>query len=159
MFQFVGTLYQRLAFSGGGHQRLHHAGETYLGGSLLQFVQRLGIVVLGRFQSQLLGGQVAYGLAVHGVVHRPCTGHHLNAFFLKVVEALGADSLNFRHNDVRLMLAHRLFQGIAIQHTEHFTFVSHLHGRGTCIRIAGHNILSFALGGNHKLFAQLSGTE
>ena len=34
-------------------------------------------------------------------------------------------------------------QRITVKHTEHFKFISHLHGRSTCIRVASNNILPF----------------
>ena len=159
MLQFVGTLYERLAFAGRGHQRFHHAWETYLFSCNFQFIQRFGIKIFSCFQSQLFSCKVAYSLTVHSKVHSACTGHHLNAFFLEIVQTFRTDSLDFRNNDIRLVFAYHAFQSISIKHAEYFTFICHLHGRRSGIRIAGDNILTFALGGNYKLLAQFTRTQ
>ena len=153
MFQFVGTLHQRLAFAGGRHQRFNHARKTDLIGSFFQFVQRSGIKIFGGFQSQFLSSKVAYGFTVHGKVHRTGTGHYLNAFFLEVIQTFGTDSFDLRHDNVRLMFSDRTLQCLTIEHIKYFTFIGHLHSRSPGIRIAGNDILSFTLSGNNKLFS------
>ena len=153
VLQLVRSLHDGLAFAGGGHQRLHHAGKTNLGGGILQFVQRLGIVVACRLQSQFLGSQIADSLTVHGEVDRTCARHHLDALLLKFVKPLGANCFNFRHDEIGAMLAHGTLQSVSIQHTEHFTFVGHLHGGCSCIRVASDDVLPQTLGGNHELLA------
>ena len=158
VFQLIRSLHDGLALARRRHQRLHHARESDLGGSVLQFVQRLGIEITGRLQAQFLGGQVANGFTVHGEVDSPRAGYHLDAFLLEFIEPFGTDGLYLGHNEIGLMLTHRTLQGVPIQHAEHFTLVRHLHGGRTGIRIAGNDILSQTLGGNHKLLAQFAGT-
>ena len=60
-----------------------------------------------------------------------------------VVQTFGTDSFNFRHNYIRLVFGYHSIQRITVKHTEHFKFISHLHGRSTCIRVASNNILPF----------------
>ena len=156
MLQVIGTLYDRLSLAARRHQRLHHAGEANLLGSLLQLIKGLGVEVARRLQSQLLGSQVTDGLAVHRIVDGLGTGHHLDAFAFKVIKTLRANSLNLRHNQVGLVPTYGSLQGIAVEHAEHFTLIGHLHGGCTGIRIARHDILSQPLGGNHKLLAQFT---
>ncbi len=158
MLQFVGTLYERLAFTGRGHQRFHHTRETYLFSSSFQFIQRFGIKIFSSLQSQLFSCKVTYGFTVHGKVHGACTGHYLNAFFLEIIQTFCTDSLNFRNNNIRLVFAYYTFQSISIEHAEYLTFICHLHGRRSGIRVASNDILALTLGRNNKLLAQLTGT-
>ena len=138
------------------HQRLHHAGETNLVGSLLEFLERLGVEILGRTQAQLFRGQVADSPTVHGVVDGTSRRHHLHSLLLKLEEALGTDGLNLGHNDIGLMLLHHSLQRIAVKHGKHLALVGHLHGWRIVVAVAGDDILASPLGGNHKLFAQFA---
>ena len=68
LFQLIIVVHIALTVTGGRHQGLDDTGETDFVGSSLELVEGLGIEILRRAQSQLLGGQVADGTAVHGVV-------------------------------------------------------------------------------------------
>ena len=57
------------------------------------------------------------------------------------------------------MLLDDTVKRFSIEHTEHLTLIGHLHGRSPFVCIASNDILSQALGGNHKLLAQLAGTQ
>ena len=85
VFEFVGTLHERLSFAGRRHQRFNDTREADFIGSFFQFFQGFGIEVFGCFQSEFLGGKVANGFTVHGEVHGTSTGNYLNAFFFEVV--------------------------------------------------------------------------
>ena len=85
MFEFVGTLHERLSFAGRRHQWFNDTRETYFIGSFFQFFQSCGIEVFGCFQSEFLGGKVANGFAVHREVHGTSAGNYLDTFFLEVV--------------------------------------------------------------------------
>ena len=54
------------------------------------------------------------------------------------------------------MLLDDSLQGIAVEHVEHFTLISHLHGRGVVITVAGNHILACPHGGNHELLAEFT---
>ena len=54
------------------------------------------------------------------------------------------------------MLGYSRFEGVAIQHVEHFKLVGHLHGRRTSIGIASDDVHAQALGGNGKFLAQFA---
>ena len=114
-------------------------------------------MVFGRAQAQFLGSKVAYGLAVHGVVHRFCARHHLYAGLFVVEKSLGAYGFYFGHDDVGTVFAHYFVQFVAVKHAEHLIFVGHLHGWSTCVAVAGHYILAGSLGCYYKLFAQFAG--
>ena len=85
MFEFVGTLHERLSFAGRRHQWFNDTRETDFIGSFFQFFQSCGIEVFGCFQSEFLGGKVANGFAVHREVHGTSAGNYLDTFFLEVV--------------------------------------------------------------------------
>ncbi len=70
LLQLVIVVYVALSMARRRHQRLYHTGEAYLVSGTFELVESLGIEILGRAQAQLLGGEVAYGAAVHGVVYR-----------------------------------------------------------------------------------------
>ena len=145
-----------LSVSARRHQRLDHTGETYLVGGTPEFVIRLGVEIFRRAQPQFLGGKVANGTAVHGIVHCLGTGHHLHPLPLIVEKAFGAYGLYLRHNDVGAVLAHHGIEGLAVEHGEHLALVGHLHGRCPLISVASHHILSRPLGGNDKFLAQFA---
>ena len=145
MLQFVGTLYERLAFTGRGHQRFHHTRETYLFSSSFQFIQRFGIKIFSSLQSQLFSCKVTYGFTVHGKVHGACTGHYLNAFFLEIIQTFRTDCFNLRNDNVRLVFLYDTLQFFTVQHIEYFKFISHLHSRCSRVRVAGNDVLTFTL--------------
>ena len=138
------------------HQGLHHTGEPDLVGSTLKLIKRLGIEILSRAQSQLLGGKVANGATVHGVVHGAGRRNHLNAFALKVEETFGTDGLNLRHNDVGMVLLHNGSQRITVEHGENLALVGNLHGWRLIVTVASNDILASPFGGNRKLLAQFA---
>ena len=57
------------------------------------------------------------------------------------------------------MLFYNARKGITVEHGENFTFIGDLHRRSTGIGIAGYDMLSEPLGGNHKLLAKFAGTK
>ena len=157
--QFVGTVYLALTVTGRAHQRLDDTGEADFCCSSAEFLIIVGIAVVGCFQSQFRMSQFADFLAVHGVVYRLGARNYLNAHFLCVVQHFGADRLDFRHDDVRLVFADGGHQGFAVEHTEHLTLVGHLHCRCVPVGIASDDILSLAFAGNDKFLAQFSGSQ
>ena len=80
----------------------------------------------------------------------------MNALLFKLEQFLGADGLNFRYNDIGLVLFHHSLERIAIKHREHLALVGHLHGRGVIVAVASNYILAGTHGGNNKLLAQFA---
>ena len=136
-----------------GHEGLHDAGESDVADGLAELVVGLGVVVLGRAQSQLLGGQVAYGAPVHGEVHGAGRRHHLYALLLELEEALGAYGLDLGHDDVGLVLTDDGLEGVAVEHVQHFALVGHLHGGRVVVAVAGNDVLPGPHGGDDKFLA------
>ena len=153
MFKLVGTLDERLSFAGRRHQRFDDTRETDFGGCFLQFVQCLGIKIVGCFQAEFFGGKVTDRLTVHREVDGTGTGHYLNSFFFKVIETLCADGFYLRNDDVRMMFFYNAFQCFTVQHVEDFKFIGNLHSRCSGIRITSNDVLPLALCRDHKLFS------
>ena len=80
----------------GTHQRFHYAWETDLIGSVLKTPRRSWHRNTWRCADQFLGGKVADGTAVHGVVYGTGRRYNLDALLLEVEESLGADSFNLQ---------------------------------------------------------------
>ena len=78
---------------------------------------------------------------------------------LEVVEAFGADRLDFGDDHVGAVPGHGGGERIAVEHREHLAGVGHLHGRGACIGIARHDGLSQPLRRDYELLAQFARTE
>ena len=125
---------------------------------LEELFQGGGIEILGCAQTQLLGCEVADGLAVHGEVDGACARNHLNAHLLKVEESFGSDGFNLRHDNVRLVTLHHSGKCVAVQHVENLMFVGNLHCRCVLILVACNDILSCTLGGDDKFLAQFART-
>ena len=153
MFKLVGTLDERLSFAGRRHQRFDDTRETDFGGCFLQFVQGLGIKIVGCFQAEFFGGKVTDRLTVHREVDGTGTGHYLDSFFFKVIETLCADGFYLRNDDVRMMFFDNAFQCFTVQHVEDFKFIGNLHSRCSGIRITSNDVLPLALCRDHKLFS------
>ena len=123
---------------------------------MFELLEGLGIEILGGTQSELPCRQVTDGTTVHRIVHGTCGRHHLDTLLLKLKESLRTDGLNLRHDDVGLVFFHHCLQCITVEHGEHLTLISHLHGRGMVVTVTGNYILSGTLGRNHELFTQFS---
>ena len=113
-------------------------------------------MVTGGAQAKLLGGEVANGAAVHGVVDGTRTRHDLYAIFLVVKQPLGAYGLNLRHDDVRPVFLHHSVERVAVEHAEHLALVGNLHRRGVVVAVAGYYVLPCPLGSYHELTAQFA---
>ena len=109
---------------------------------LPEFFEGAGVVIACRFESELLGGEVANGLAVHGEIDGACGGGNLYAALLEVVEPFGADGFYLGDDDVGLVLVHGTFEGVAVEHGEDFAFVGDLHGGCSGIGIARYDVLT-----------------
>ena len=138
------------------HQRLHHTRESDLVGSLLKLVERLGIEVFGRPQSQFLGSEVADGAAVHREVDCLGRGDDLYALLLHLEEALGTDGFDLGHDDVGAVAGHDRCQGVSVQHAEDLALVSHLHGGCIVVTVASDDVLAGTLGSDGKFLAQFT---
>ena len=125
---------------------------------LAELFQGGGIEILGCAQTQLLGCEVADGLAVHGEVDGACARNHLNAHLLKVEESFGSDGFNLWYDNVRLVTLHHSGKRVAVQHVENLMFVGNLHCRCVLILVACNDILSCTLGGDDKFLAQFART-
>ena len=156
LLQFIIVVNIALTMTAGAHQWFHYAWETDFIGSVLKLLEGLGIEILGGAQTQFLGGKVADGTAVHGVVHGTGRRHNLDALLLEVEESLGADSFNLRHDDVWVMFLYHCGQCVAIEHREHFPLVGYLHGWCIVILVASDDVLSCSLCGDGKFFAQFA---
>ena len=152
----VGRTDHRLALARRRHQRLDHARVADPVGRLAKLLERPGVEVAGRLQSQLLGSQVADRLAVHREVDGTGTRDDLDPLALEVVEAFGADRLDLRDDDVRAVFGNGGRKGLAIQHVEDFAGIGHLHGRCSDILVARNDRLAQSLGRNHELLAQFA---
>ena len=123
-----------------------------------ELFQGRGVEIFCRAQAKLLGCQVAYRLAVHGVVDSTGARNDLYALLLKVEQTFCTNSLDFRYDDVGTMFVYYLCKSVAIKHVKHLMLVCHLHGRSVLVSVACHDILSCTLCGDDKFFAQLART-
>ena len=114
--QILKLLYSTLTMTGRRHKRLNHARETNLLTCLNELLVCLCIEIFRCSESKFLGCKVTNSLTVHCIVHRTSRRHNLNTLLLELEETLCTDSLNLRHDDIRLMLVHYGCKSIAVEH-------------------------------------------
>jgi hypothetical protein len=124
-----------------------------------QLVERGGIAIAGRAQAKLAGGEIADRFAVHREIRRPRGRHDLNPLLLVIVESLGADRLDLRHDNVRLMLCDDGVERLAIEHVDHLAPVGHLLRGGVVVTIDGDDPMAEAFDGDHELLPQLPAAQ
>ena len=93
-----------LALAGGGHDRLDDAGQADGLERLVEFLASLGKAVGRGRQPELLGGQTADALAVHGEVGGARGRDDGVALGLELHQGVGGDGLDLRDDEVRLLL-------------------------------------------------------
>ncbi|MOA07786.1 hypothetical protein D3C78_1275060 [compost metagenome] len=147
---------QALALAGGTHDRLDHAGEAQLGhrGGIVR--EAVGEAVRRGGQAQLLGGQAADALAVHGQLGRARGGHHGEALGLQLDQGIGGDRLDLGDDVVRLLLLDHRAQGGAVEHADHMAAMRHLHGRRVGVAVDGDHLAAQALQFDGDFLAQLA---
>ena len=153
IFQIFRTFSNRLSLTWWRHQRFNYTRITNLFSSLFQFVQRFGIIIFRSLQAQFLGCKVTDSLTVHRKVYGAGTRHYLDTFFLQMIKTFGTDSLNFRHDNIRMIFLYHTVECITIQHIKYLTSIGHLHGGSTCIRITCDNVLAQTLSSNNKFLS------
>ena len=78
----------------------------------------LGEAVARGAQAELLGGEIADGVAVHGQLRGAGGGDDVPAFRLELDQLLGADRLDLGHDEVGPVRLDRAAQGGAVEHRD-----------------------------------------
>ena len=162
----VRPLEQRLALSRRGHHRLDDARVTNgrlavaaVDGSL-QLGQGIGKAVRRGGQAQLLGGQAADALPIHGELGGPSGGDHLgHALGLDLHQHVGGDGLDLGHDQMGLLLLDQSTQGGAVGHRDHMGPVGHLVAGGVGVAIHGNRLDTQALQRDQDFLTQLAGAK
>ncbi len=152
----IDALEQALALARRAHHRLDHTREAEVFDGLAVVFEGVGKVVRRGWQVQLLGGQAADALAVHGQLRGACGRHHGKAFGFQLHQGGGGDGFDFRHDVVRLLGLDHCAQGGAIEHVDHVAAVRHLHGRGIGVTVHGNHFNAQALQLDHHFLAQFA---
>jgi len=89
----------------------------------LNLVKALSIPIPRRRQTQLVRGQIADRIAVHGQLRRARGGNDIESLIFELRENLGPDCLNLGHDQVRLVTFDRSAQGRPIEHRKNLAIV------------------------------------
>ncbi len=158
--QVVGGLKPRLALAGRGHHRLYDAGIADGVGMALQLSEVIGEGIGRGGQAQLLGGQPANALAVHGQARGAGGGDDLaQAGLLNLHQHIGGDGLDLGHDDPRALCVDQSAQRVGVRHVGDARVVRDLVSRGVCISVDGDHLHTKPLQRNDHLLAELTGAE
>ena len=151
-----GGLGRALAFARGRHDRLDHARETHSLRRGDRFVAALREPVLGGDQAELVRGEVADAVAVHGQLHRFGGGRDAPPFLFELGQRRRVDRLDLGDDDVGLVLLDRGAERFSVEHRKDLERVGELHCRRVGIAVARDHPAAQALGRDRELAAQFA---
>ena len=154
-------LQQRLTLARGRHDRLHHTGKTDSAiDGRLQLGERIGKLVRGGGQAELLRREPAYPFAVHGQLRGAGGGNHLcQPSLFDFHQHRGGDGLDLRHHQMRLFLLDQRAQSRAIGHGHHVAAMRHLHAGCVGIAIDADHFATQPLQCDNDLLAQFAAAQ
>jgi hypothetical protein len=147
---------QALAVPGGRHHRLDHARQAERRDRGTILVHRGREAVPRRGQLQLLGGQPADALAVHGQPRGAGGGDHCPAFLLELLQRRRVDGLDLGDDEVRLLQLDDAPDLGAVEHADDVRAMRHLHGRRVGVAVHGDHLDAQALRLDHHFLAELA---
>ena len=149
-----------LALAGRAHHRLDHARQADLLDGRGELLPRRGEAVARRRQADLLGGQAADALAVHGQLRGAGRRDHgYVAGGLQLDERIGGQRLDLRHDEVGANLGDEVLHGLRVGHVQLVPEMRHLMRRGVGVAVGGVDLDAETLERDGHFLAQFTRSQ